>query len=218
MTDGAGNVAKAIIPVRLRAMDVRAILRFAVALAALLVTVGCGDDDDGGGPAPTATATATAVPTPTATPEPLDFDATAEDFECIRDWELVRGFRITNKLGLLEEALELARTPEVGGQYPVGTIIQLFPGEAMVKRGERFDPDNNNWEYFELDVSAAGTEIRVRGRDDVVNRFGGQCFGCHAGARDFDFICESGRGCVDLGLSPDLLDAIRNADPRCGES
>ncbi len=193
----------------------------------LFCLAACGDDDDAVRPvatatvppSPTATATerptATATERPTATPKPVDFVADVDDFECILSWDKVREFRITNRLGRLAEALELARNPRPGAQFPVGTIIQLFPGEAMVKRGPDFDPDNNNWEYFELDTSPAGTSIRVRGRDEVVNRFGGQCFGCHADARDFDFICEVGRGCVELPLSRDVFGALQEADPRC---
>ena len=163
------------------------------------VTLGCGDS-----------ATTGAVPS-----VPLDFDATEDDFECVQDWERVRNIRVTNKLGFLEETLELARNPKPGIEYPVGTIIQLFPGEAMVKRGSDFDPANNNWEYFELLVSAEGTTINVRGRDEVINMFEGQCFGCHADARDFDFICEKGRGCVELPIGDDVITALQAADPRC---
>jgi hypothetical protein len=148
-------------------------------------------------------------------PPPADFVATAEDFECIQDWERVRNIRVTNKLGFLEEAVALARDPQAGVQYPIGTIIQLFPGEAMVKRGPGYDPDNNDWEYFELRVSAEGTSINVRGRDDVINMFGGQCFGCHEAARDFDFICEKGRGCVELPIGDATITALQEGDPRC---
>ncbi len=177
-----------------------------VLISLLFLLTACGGDDD-----------SLAVPSavPTATPEPLDFAATAADFECILDWTPVRSFRVANKLGLLDEALDVAKNPEAGKLYPVGTIIQLFAGEAMVKRGEGFDPDNNNWEYFELDVSAEGTSIRVRGRDDVVNRFGGQCFGCHSAARDFDFICEKNRGCVELPFDEATIRQLQEADPRC---
>ncbi len=197
----------------------------------LFLPLACGDDDDSAPaptPTPVATSTSTALPTdtPTATElptpppsaTPLDFAATPEDFECLLDWEPVRGFFLTNKLGMLEEALDLARNPVAGMEFPVGTIVQLVPGEAMVKRGADYDPANKNWEYFELDVDGNGTAIRVRGRDDVVNRFGGQCFGCHEPARDFDFICETGRGCVELGLSPDLIQTIQQSDPRCDAS
>lgn len=159
---------------------------------------------------------ATSGTAPTEPPAPMDFEATADDFECLLNLERIRNIRVTNKLGFLEEALDLARNPRAGVEYPVGTIIQLVPLEAMVKRGPDFDPVNNNWEYFELRPTADGTEITVRGRDDVVNQFGGQCFGCHEAARDFDFICEKGRGCLDLPLDDDTITAIQNSDPRCG--
>jgi hypothetical protein len=144
-----------------------------------------------------------------------DFVAGASDFECLKSWEQVRHIRLTNKLGHLEETLALARNPEPGREYPVGTIIQLFPGEAMVKRGPDYDPENHNWEYFELTTSAAGTEIRKRGRDDIINMFGGQCFGCHVAARDFDFICERDHGCVDLPIGSDQIAVLQDLDPRC---
>lgn len=153
---------------------------------------------------------------PEPEPVPTDFVATAEDFECLPEMERVRNLRISNSLGYLDDAIALAEDPQPGAQYPIGTILQLVPGEAMVKRGPEFDPENNNWEYFELDVSAEGTSIRVRGREDAVNRFGGQCLGCHADARDFDFICEKGRGCVELPFGQDVIDALQNGDPRCG--
>lgn len=165
------------------------------------VAISCGDSASSGSPA--------------APAEPLDFEATEDDFECIQDWERVRNIRVTNKLGFLEEALALARDPKEGEQFPVGTIIQLFPGEAMVKRGSEFDPNNNNWEYFELEATSSGTSINVRGRDDVINMFGGQCFGCHVDAKDFDFICERGRGCVELPLDDATITALQEADPRC---
>jgi hypothetical protein len=182
--------------------------RSLLALAAAGLLAACGGSDiDLASPTPTAA--------PTPTPTAVDFVAQASDFECLLEWPAVRHFRITNKLGLLEEALELANEPEVGREYPVGTIIQLFPGEAMVKRGPDYDPANNNWEYFELLVSEAGTEINVRGRDDVINMFGGQCWGCHVAARDFDFICEEGHGCIDLPIGPDAIRVLQESDPRC---
>lgn len=184
---------------------------------ALLALAACGDDDGAAVPTPTATPVPTSTPSPSPEPTstPLDFVATASDFECLLNWPRVRNLRINNSLGFLDEALELARNPIRGEEFPVGTIVQLFPGEAMVKRGPAFDPANNNWEYFELRVSAEGTEINVRGRDDVVNMFGGQCFGCHEAARDFDFLCDKGRGCVVLPIDETFVDLLQNNDPRC---
>lgn len=147
--------------------------------------------------------------------EPQDFVAQAGDFECLTSWPRVRTLRITNRIGKVDEALALAQNPEPGRQFPIGTIIQIFPGEAMVKRGPDFDPENNNWEYFELDVTADGATIAKRGRDDIINQFGGQCFGCHEAARTFDFMCERDRGCVELPISSDTIIALQDLDPRC---
>lgn len=144
-----------------------------------------------------------------------EFVAQESDFDCLAAQPRVRNLRIVNPLGGLEEALALAENPEAGKQFPVGTILQLFSGEAMVKRGGGFDPANNDWEYFELAVSRTGTVIRKRGRDDIINMFGGQCFGCHEAARDFDFICEKTNGCVPLPISDALIDSLQRSDPRC---
>jgi methylmalonyl-CoA mutase len=47
--------------------------------------------------------------------------------------------------------------------YPPGTVIQLVPQEAMVKRESGFAPEANDWEFFFLNVDAEGTEIAARG-------------------------------------------------------
>lgn len=49
-----------------------------------------------------------------------------------------------------------------GAVYPPGSVIQLIPGEAMVKRSKGFSPATHDWEFFELDVSKDGTDIRRR--------------------------------------------------------
>ncbi len=46
---------------------------------------------------------------------------------------------------------------------PSSSVIQLVPGEAMVKREKGFNPATRDWEFFELDVSKNGTQIRKRG-------------------------------------------------------
>jgi hypothetical protein len=174
-------------------------VRTVLACCATLLLFACGGDTAPSDPAP-----------------PADFVAQASDFECLQRWPRVRNIRLTNRSGFLDEALALAERPERGKQYPVGTIIQLFPGEAMVKRAPGYDPANQDWEYFELTVTSSGTEIRKRGRDDVINMFGGQCFGCHEAARDFDFICEQEHGCVELPVSGAQIAVLQDSDPRCG--
>lgn len=145
----------------------------------------------------------------------LDFDPTPQDFQCILGWTQVRKFYITNKLGKLDEALAVANNPS-GGDYPVGTIIQLIPQEAMVKRRAGFSADTHDWEFFSLSPSASGTVIQSRGTTDVVNGLGGNCFNCHSQAQpQYDLICEETHGCAPLPFTADQIMAVQQSDPRC---
>ena len=112
----------------------------------------------------------------------------------------MRQFYVDNLLGNLD-ALAVANSA-TGGTYPPGTLIQLIPTEAMVKRDKGFNPVTHDWEFFELDVSKDGTEIRKRGFAEVVNRFGGNCFGCHIQARpQWDLVCETDHGCAPIPVN-----------------
>src|SRR5207244_13178579 len=57
----------------------------------------------------------------------------------------------------LRKALRIAERDLPARRYPPGTILQLFPFEAMVKRGGRFNPEGDGWEFFRLSVTPAGT-------------------------------------------------------------
>jgi hypothetical protein len=143
-----------------------------------------------------------------------DFVPEATDFRNLHTMTPVRGFFLDNRLGHLDEALEVANSPD-GGEYPVGTIIQLVPQEAMVKRREGFSKTTGDWEFFFLSVSPEGTVIEVRGTDEVVNRFGGNCASCHALADpQFDSVCEQDHGCDPLTIGRDIINAVQAADPR----
>ena len=144
-----------------------------------------------------------------------DLNMTAADFECILRWEKVRNFYITNKVGNLEAALEVANSHD-GGTYPPGTIIQLIPTEAMVKRIRDWNSTTNDWEFFQLNVTAEGTEIISRGAADTVNFAGLNCFACHSQADSkWDLVCEEGHGCDDLSIDDAAITAWQEADPRC---
>ena len=145
---------------------------------------------------------------------PGEFIAQEDDFECILRWTKVRNLRVTNRAGRLDQAIAVARG-DAPLPYPTGTIVQLFFGEAMVKRGDDFDPANADWEYFSLQASRTGTRILARGRDEVVNVVGGNCFSCHAAGRDFDFICEKAHGCEPLSVTDEQIAAFQQMDPRC---
>lgn len=139
-------------------------------------------------------------------------------FSCIRDMHRVRGFYVDNLAGRLDDTLAVANNPQ-GGTYPEGTVIQLVPTEAMIKREAGFSPATKDWEFFELDVSGGNTRIAKRGFADVVNRFGGNCFACHVKANpERDMICEQGHGCDPIPLTPVMVSAIQKTDPRCPAS
>ncbi|EYF06961.1 hypothetical protein [Chondromyces apiculatus] len=144
-----------------------------------------------------------------------DLDMAAADFDCILGWDKVRKFRVSNRLGRQEEALAVANSPD-GGVYPVGTVLQLVPTEAMVKRRAGFDATTRDWEFFSLEVSASGTTILARGAAETVNAFGGNCFDCHALAQpQWDLICEDTHGCDPIPLSAEQIQQIQDGDPRC---
>jgi hypothetical protein len=140
----------------------------------------------------------------------------AKSFRCITEMTKVRHFYVDNLLGNLGATLAVVNSP-TGGTYPVGSVIQLVPGEVMVKRDKGFNAVTNDWEFFELDVSKDGTQIRKRGFAEVINRFGGNCFGCHSQARpQWDLVCESDHGCAPIPVTRAMSGALQRTDPRCG--
>jgi hypothetical protein len=177
------------------------------ALAALLF-VACG----GSSGSPSADRTTTSPPTTTTAPL-TDVAPTAADFVNINTMKRVGDHFIGSLNGHLDAALAVARKPE-GGVYPVGTVIQLIPTEAMVKRHKGYSPSTGDWQFFALDVSPAGTKISSSGAK-VKNFLGGDCASCHVAARkNFDFVCGKGHGCAPLGVTDALIATIQKRDPR----
>lgn len=83
-----------------------------------------------------------------------------------------------------------AVSPE-NGAYPIGALIakrsynpdgSLDMITAMAKRGNDFDPDHGDWEYFVLNadgsIAVDGDGASMRG----ANLMGGACLGCHENA------------------------------------
>jgi hypothetical protein len=81
-------------------------------------------------------------------------EVSSSTFTCIRDMTKVRGFYVDNLKGDLEGTLAIANS-ETGGVYPAGSVVQLVPGEVMIKHEAGFSPATKGWEFFELDVSEA---------------------------------------------------------------
>jgi hypothetical protein len=141
-----------------------------------------------------------------------DIDATS--FRCIRKMTPVRQFYVDNLLGNLDATLAAANS-STGAVYPPGSVVQLIPGEAMVKRDKGFSAETHDWEFFNLDASKDGTHIRQRGTVDVANPLG-TCFACHAQAEArWDLVCESNHGCAPLNVTRAMIGALQRTDPRC---
>lgn len=140
---------------------------------------------------------------------------TDASFSCIRDLEPVDRFFVGNLEGDLEATLAVARS-ETGGVYPVGSIVQLVPTEAMVKRAPGYSEATSDWEFFDLEISAEGTTILARGHADVNNRFGNNCLECHAKAEpQWDMICSLDHGCDPIPINDAMIRALQKTDPRC---
>jgi len=65
-------------------------------------------------------------------------DIDASSFRCITKMTPVRQFYVDNLQGNLDATLAAANS-KAGAVYPPGSVIQLIPGEAMVKRDRGFN-------------------------------------------------------------------------------
>jgi hypothetical protein len=145
-----------------------------------------------------------------------DVTVSETSFGCIRDGTKIRNTYIKNAdPEKLKEAMRIFKNSVPDREYPVGTILQLVPFEAMVKHPREKFPNSNGWEFFALEVSEAGTKIRDRG-DNVVNLLlGAPCLSCHQPAARFDFVCEKGHGCAPLPIDDQKIAEFQKADLRC---
>lgn len=147
------------------------------------------------------------------------FRARARDFRCLTDGVKAAGkhFYIFNpNHHRLRRAVKMTQSGDVSKGYPVGTILQLFPFEAMVKHPRGYNPAGNDWEFLRLGVTSDNrTMILTRGKDEVANALG-SCQGCHARvAPARDLVCEFVIGASGLGLTDAQIAAAQAKDPRC---
>jgi hypothetical protein len=146
----------------------------------------------------------------------------AEDFRCLLDGKKPKGrnfFVFHRNKAKLHRAVRMSRTGKLPKRgYPVGTILQVLPFEAMVKRPRGFNPDGNDWEWVRLNVSRDGTtEIAATGKGEVRNVIG-SCEGCHKQIDQrspHDLVCGFVIGAAGLGLTDEQLAAIQASDSRC---
>lgn len=181
-------------------------------ILALMILQACGKNEAASEPVATAAAPAVETPIVADMPE-LSIDASA--FGCLTEMTAIRHFFVDNLLGDLDATVAVAESTD-GGVYPPGSVVQLVPTEVMVKHHPGWNAATRDWEFFELDVSADGSSIRNRGFVDVVNKFGGNCFGCHIKAEPkYDLICELEHGCDPIPVTREMIAGIQAADPRC---
>lgn len=155
-------------------------------------------------------------PDPALPDDTTPLEITGDSFPCITEMEPVRRFYVTNLRDDPAATVAVAAAPE-GKAWPVGSLVQLVPAEAMVKREAGFSPETDDWEFFFLRTTAEGTEILTRGAADAENAFGGNCADCHRAAKGtWDWICEQDHGCVDLPFTEEGIRGIQERDPRCG--
>ncbi len=145
---------------------------------------------------------------------PASFPISDQSFKCITQMTHVRHFYVDNLAGNLKGTVKVAEAAT--GNYPVGSVLQLVPGEVMVKREPGFNATTRDWEFFELNVSPEGSTIRTRGFQEVNNRFGGNCFNCHVKAHpEFDLVCDNNHGCDPIPITRAMSGALQHTDPRC---
>ena len=101
---------------------------------------------------------------------------------------------------------------------PPGSLVQVIPTTAMVKHRRGHNPETNDWEFIELDVKADGVTILGRGFAELNMRSGLNCLTCHKPAKAaWDLICDRAQDCVPIPLTPAMLRALANTDPRCAK-
>jgi hypothetical protein len=189
--------------------------QLALLALALITLQGCGKNDA------VEKATVEAVAEPAAEQPSVEdrseLGIDASSFVCLEEMTAIRHFFVANLLGDLDATVAVAESTD-GGVYPPGSVVQLVPTEVMVKHPPGWNAATRDWEFFELDVSAEGSSIRNRGFVDVVNKFGGNCFGCHIKAEPkYDLICERDHGCDPIPVTREMIAGIQAADPRCIE-
>ncbi|MFT5583726.1 MAG: hypothetical protein ACI9VR_001307 [Cognaticolwellia sp.] len=152
---------------------------------------------------------------PAVSPGPDAF-LTDADFGCFRDWEKVGHSYYTSVIGDPAAAAQAARdnTP-----FPVGTVVQLMPNEAMVKRHVGYSDETGDWEFLKLQLVKGHAVITERGTSQVKNLAGG-CAECHAAsAESNDWVCSESHGCEVLpGFILKQAEKAVAKDPRCEQS
>jgi ketosteroid isomerase-like protein len=136
-----------------------------------------------------------------------EFVASSSDFSDFRSWTLVTTHQGPSaSLGEAHQGNNADATRTVyfknnqerasDGRFPVGTLVvketrdaagNTIEVTAMVKRGNNFNPDHNDWEWFMLNADGTikmDAGMTMRG----ANLMDGMCGACHTQVKSEDFI------------------------------
>lgn len=142
----------------------------------------------------------------TTSPAPAEFIATEASFAGFASWEQTTAPRVgLDPTSLLAGGAhdgtdttvtrymyinKTGATRGSGGQFDNGVILVKETKNAdgttkgiigMAKRGNDFNKDNGNWEWFMI-----GTDGKILDRSATL--MGGMCNACHAGAKSTDYV------------------------------
>ena len=93
--------------------------------------------------------------------------ARPRDFRCLLKGKKVEGtnFYIFNRSrARLRKAVAITEAGALPpASYPVNTVLQVLPFEAMIKRRPGYNPGGNDWEFVRLGIDATGKTQYPRG-------------------------------------------------------
>ena len=150
------------------------------------------------------------------------FYPNASDFQCLLNGAHTEGHNVYvfhKNRRLQKRALKILASQKPNKHYPIGTILQLFPFEATVKVGKRFNPEADGWMFCTFTPTKDGTTNLHCGKSEIVNALNHvSCQGCHGAAAKFDFVCDNPEhACGSLGVSQTIIETLQHGDPRCAQ-
>jgi hypothetical protein len=137
----------------------------------------------------------------------FEFIADNETFSSFKSWTLEKTYNgpdpllttiahLDNDNTIVRDVYFKDGQEAVEGEYPTGTLIvknsynPTFTVNEIVgiaKRGNGFNPQANDWEFFLLNADGSISELNgapARG----ANLMNGICYGCHSSVSNRDFI------------------------------
>ena len=147
-----------------------------------------------------------------------DITVSEQTFGCILDWPKVRNTRFKHSdPEKLKEAMRIFRNSVPDKEYPVGTILQLVPFEAMVKHPREKFPKTMDGSFSLWMSPTKGPRSMIEERVSSMFRKESPGLSCHQPVAKFDFVSEKGHGCAPIPFDDQKIADIQKADLRCAK-